>query len=731
MRLLAHSAQGCVPEQMYREHILAVNRDAKKHIADATRFFSGACEEKEALLKSVGESSFYHDLGKVDPKNQDVLKESGSREKLPLNHCDAGAAFLWSRKAFNASVLTYCHHFGLFSMSEEQKKSDGNMAFRDVKIAADVDACIEGYVAGHLAEAGSCEPAADRFPLNGLSLRIALSCLVNADHHDTAFHYGQEPDVESRPVRWEDRQKALNRYVGELKQGRRNARNDLRNEIYLACQQAPVEPSIKCCDAPVGSGKTTAVMAHLLKIAASKKLRHIFVVLPYTNIIKQSVDVYRKALVLPGENPEEIVAAHYHQADFSDLNSRHLSTLWRSPIIVTSAVQFFETLAGANTSKLRKLHELPGSAVFVDESHSAMPLHIWPQQWRWMNELAKKWGSHFILASGSLVRFWEFPEFSTEEMVVPNILPKALQEKTKEFESKRVVYPERMQPMNRQELISFVLSKAGPRLVILNTVQSAAVVAHELKEAGHETLHLSTALAPVDREIIIARIHRKLEFSDQFDWTLVATSCVEAGIDFSFKTAFRESSTLTSLIQTGGRANRHGKDMGCSIIDFRVRDPLLNKHPAFDVSRTVLDQMFADDLLSQLSPTELASESLRRELIKTDIKIRAEKIKDLEKNQEYKEVARFCRIIDADTRIVVVTPSIIDKLNKREKVQSVELLKNSVQLWSEKIFKLDLIPFKYNEEIFSLGSYVYDPDFLGYMEGLLPLIYQDEEGLII
>ena len=302
---------------------------------------------------------------------------------------------------------------------------------------------------------------------------------------------------------------------------------------------------------------------------------------------------------------------------------------------------------------------------------------------------------------------------------------------TKAFESLRVVYPERAPPMNRQELISSVLSKPGPRLVILNTVQSAAVIAHELKKAGHETLHLSTALAPVDREIIITRIHRKLEFESQSNWTLVATSCVEAGVDFSFKSAFRESSTLTSLIQTGGRANRHGKDEGCQIIDFRVRDPLLNKHPAFDVSRTVLDEMFEEGLLNDLSPAELASESVRRELNKIDVCDKAGKIRDVEKRQEYREVARLCRIIDADTRVVVVTPSVVKKINNREKVASVELLRNSVQLWSNKIAKLDLIPFAQYEEIYSLGSYTYDPEFLGYMEGLLPLVYQDEEALII
>lgn len=731
MPLLSHSAQGGVPEQSYREHVLDVNRDAKQHVADAAHFFSGKDEEKAALLKAVDEGSLYHDLGKADASNQLVLKRPNSKEKLPLNHCDAGTAYLWSKKAVNGALLTYSHHIGLFSMSEELKKSDGRLAFRDLEIAPDIDRSIKEYVAAHSAATVESEPTEDTFPLNGLSLRIALSCLVDADHHNTASHYGQEADLRKCPVRWRERLDALNRYVGKLKQRKRNARNELRDEIYMACQQAPIEPSIKCCDAPVGSGKTTAIMVHLLNVAEKKKLRHIFIVLPYTNIIKQSVDVYRNALVLPGENPEEIVAAHYHQAEFSDLSSRHLTTLWRSPIIVTSAVQFFETLGGASTSKLRKLHELPGASVFVDESHAAMPLQIWPQQWLWINKLVREWGCSFILASGSLVRFWEFEGFSKEEACAPNILPEDLQEKMKNFESQRVVYPERAPPMNRHELVSAILSKPGPRLVILNTVQSAAVVAYELKKAEHETVHLSTALTPADREVVIGRIHSRLKETNVPDWTLVATSCVEAGVDFSFKTAFRESATLTSLIQTGGRANRHGKDEGCQIIDFRVRDPLLNKHPAFDVSRMVLDQMFDEGLLNQLPPAELASESIRRELKKNDVKSKADKICEMESKREYREVARLCRIIDADTRLVVVNPSVVELLEKREKVLSVELLRNSVQLWSNKIEKLALVPIRGHEEIYSLGSYAYDPDFLGYMEGLLPLIYQDEEGLVI
>lgn len=403
-----------------------------------------------------------------------------------------------------------------------------------------------------------------------------------------------------------------------------------------------------------------------------------------------------------------------------------------APIIVTSAVQFFETLSASGTSKLRKLNELPGSAVFVDESHSSMPMHIWPQQWRWMNELARDWSTHFVLASGSLVRFWEFPGFDNGNSTIQNLLPSNVQRAANEFESARIIYPTRPQkPLDRQELMRFILSKPGPRLVILNTVQSAAVIAHELKKCGQETLHLSTALAPIDRSVIVERVHRKLGSKSQTDWTLVATSCVEAGVDFSFKTAFRESSTVTSLIQTGGRANRHGKDNGCEILDFRTHDSLLNKHPAFEDSRKIVDQMFDEGLMNQFPPMKLATEAVRRELLLSAVKESSAKIQKAEADQDYKSASRLCRIIDADTRLVVVSPTTLQRLVHREKISFVELLKNSVQLWSNKIESLDLMPVKHHEDIYSLGSYAYDPDFLGYMEGLLPLVYQHEDGLII
>jgi len=101
-------------------------------------------------------------------------------------------------------------------------------------------------------------------------------------------------------------------------------------------------------------------------------LRRLIVVAPYTNILTQTAERLRRALVLPDERADEVVVEHHHRADFSDRANRELAVLWHAPIVLTTAVSFFETLAGCDPASLRKLHALPGSAVFLDEATSAL-----------------------------------------------------------------------------------------------------------------------------------------------------------------------------------------------------------------------------------------------------------------------------------------------------------------------------------------------------------------------
>jgi CRISPR-associated endonuclease/helicase Cas3 len=548
--------------------------------------------------------------------------------------------------------------------------------------------------------------------------------LVDADHSDTARHYREPVPNQPADVQWSERARALDRYVAALPE---SARSKDRREVYACCCNASPQTRIVSCDAAVGSGKTTAVMAHLLRTADRQQLRHIFVVLPYTNIIQQSVEVYRKALVLPGEEPSSVVAEVHHQAEFERAESREMSVLWDAPVTVTTAVQFFETLAGNKPARLRKLHELAGSAVFVDEAHAAIPIWLWPQTWLWLKELANDWDCHFVLASGSLTRFWENSDIIQPSEEIPDLLTPDVYAQLVSVESRRIEVRTHPAPLDCERLCDFIVGKPGPRLAILNTVQSAAVLADALRTAGRDVLHLSTALAPVDRDRIVRKVQARLQDSNDADWTLVATSCVEAGIDFSFRTAIRESCSVASLVQTGGRVNRHRR-WGCADVwDIRLQDPLFNEHPAFRFSRTVLAEMLREGGFGG-SVSDAVTEALRRELVLRDVREKADALRKHEACQDFPAVAKSYQVIESDTRIVVVDAELAGMLERRERVRWRDLVRGSVQIWARKVEEWQIRPIPGHDELYYWTG-PYDPEFLGYMKGVLPLVQGRDTGL--
>lgn len=740
--LLAHSPKGVVPAQTYAEHVKGVHWDALRYARRAAEFFAG---DREAFVDWIGAAATCHDLGKLDDANQAVLRRK-SRESLPVPHEDAGVAALDRLGLLESVVLVAGHHAGLFGLRAELSKQGREFRYPD--LAEQTDARLDHYLDLHRTAGCSLPNSAKSKVLHkcGFTRRIALSCLVDADHGNTAEHYGGEVGRPLVDLRWAERSAALQRYVDRLPAGRtkrEQRRNELRRQVFEACRDASFEPHIRACDAPVGSGKTTAVMVHLLRVAAERKpqLRHIFVVLPYTNIISQAVEIYRKALVLEGERPEEIVAEHHHRANFEETDLRQYATLWRAPIIVTTAVQFFETLGSHNPSRLRKLHELPGSAVFVDEMHAAIPSHLWPQMWRWLETWTRDWGGHLVMASGSLARFWDLPEYrelievdtSQSVATIPDLVSdEELKNKLRKAEGRRINYRRRPSDASALDclgLIDFLMEKEGPRLLIVNTVQTAAVVAHSMREKGHDILHLSTALAPAHRDLIVERIKQRLRDGIE-DWTLVATSCVEAGMDFSFRSGFRERASTASLIQVGGRVSRGDEHDDAEVWDLLLRDDQFRSNCAAEVARDALGR-FPEDELNRLPPADLATQAMRREWT-AGANDKARHLVKAEQEMEYPEVDKSCRVIETDTVTVVIDPGLAQAAREHKKVSKLELLRYSVQIWAKKTKKLALEPIGRAGELYE-WKHAYEPDFLGYMAGVLQLqkFMNDPEALIL
>lgn len=737
----ARSARSNIPAQSYEAHIRGVTVRARGYAESTARF---SRKFGPLLCHVLGMAAPYHDLGKLAPENQSVLSGAVEADHL-ISHWDAGVAYILAltgvplKLRYEVALPIYAHHGGLPSWSEERQRLPRGKGFFRICQGHPSGIIVKEYSDRHYLEFVRIhqsivsdeaeERGAEWLPTNPLFERIALSCLVDADHTNAARHPDDNYQDEEIPLMPDERLALLDKHVPTLDTGEaaKRERNQLRQAVYNACRNAEAAPNgMIACDSPVGTGKTTAVMAHLLNIAKIKGLRRIFVVLPFTNIIDQSVDSYRKAIVLKGEDCEKVVAAHHHRAEFETEGARAFSFLWNAPITVTTAVQFFETLASNHPATLRKLHQLAGSAIFLDEAHAALPAHLWPQAWKWLNELVKSWGCYIVLASGSLTRFWELPEFANpplKKQEMPELVSQEVRNKAKDAEAVRVSYETKNEPLTIQELCDWTLSLPGPRLMILNTVHSAAAVANELKkQQGRNSVeHISTALAPIHREATIKQIKKRLAVRTDLDWTLVATSCVEAGMNFSFKTAVREMCSLVSTIQTAGRINRDGERGESVLWNFKiVQSDLLRRHPAFQLSASILEALFKENMVSP----DNCKEAMKREIRRNNYaNADDDEIVKMEVLKEFPSVNEMFRVISNASVTAVVNKDLVMRLqdaDQRKMVKQSELQRYSVNIYPTRIESYALKPiYGFRNELYE-WNLDYD-DFLGYMAGVLKL----------
>lgn len=716
---LAHSAPraGRAPH-LYADHVAGTAAIARANAEAVARFMPDPADARR-FVAAVVDGATYHDLGKLDPENQPVLHQ-GRAGRIPWDHVDAGVAHLWRSTAKTAAWIVRAHHAaGLPSHAEQFAK--GKLRLRGGRQSGDIadnliartDRILDDLIASHIAATGPHVPVPDK-AARGLFLRLALSCLVDADHADASCHEHGRPLPEPPAPRWAERLARLDAHVAALPRG--GDRQADRDAFYRACRDAPVDDAMTACPGPVGIGKTTAVAAWLLRRAIATGARRLFVVAPFTTILSQTAETLRKALLLDDERDraDAVIAEHHHRAEFSGLASRDLALLWRAPIVVTTGVQFFETLAACAPAQLRKLHGLPGAVVFLDESHAALPAGLWRQNWAWMRELATDWGCSFVFASGSLARVWEHEDLVGEKVTtLPELAGGRLGARLARAEHDRVRYATlgRVSAPERE-----ILARPGPRLAVFNTVRKAAMMARRLREAGGDVLHLSTALCPEDRAAILAEVKRRLAPDSGYpaDWTLVATSLVEAGVDLSFRTGFRERFSAASLIQIGGRVNRHGDGPPGWVFDF----VLASDERQELASVKVLDWLFGKKKFDgPIVAADLVTLALLEEMRDNDGQA-GTALARAETFMNYPEVAALGRLIVDETVFVVVKPGLAARLEAGADVPARELLGGSINIWRGKAEVLDLPTIRGRPDL-HLWPHDYDPDFLGYMAGVL------------
>lgn len=747
MKILAHSAAYCGKEQTYEAHTEGVTKLLKNMLENIQPYVSIKLYTRLERALLAGE---FHDMGKLDEKNQKNLHDNTRKSSLPIPHQIAGAKYLY--KAYNdifAAALIFGHHMpGLPDLNGDAKELfcyyPRNRIMNQEELIKYIETHLQNYLEVHRQIRGEIGLNVQRDVPTAMEMRMMLSCLVDADWSDTAGE--EKKDISPR---WEERLASLDLFIQNKEaictgEERKKERNRKRHEMYYACREKTnIDNSMFNGDAAVGTGKTTAFLAHLLRCAKRENLRHIFVVLPYTNILEQTEKVLKETVVLPGETPEEIIAVIHHRAEYSSSEMKKLADIWDTPFILTTAVQFFETLASNEPGRLRKLHQLPGSGIFLDEFHASVPVACIPIVWQWLTELSNVWGCKVLLSSGTMIRFWDNTNIrniykgsragsyhiQSPEELLPDSLRKSLVEQEKSRIHLGLSKDEFMQNhfYKVDDLLEFVLSKRGPRILMMDTRKASALVAYRLKKKGKKVYHLSNVFKPEDSAGILQKVEEMLQetYKDPLkeDWTLVCTTYAGMGLNLSFRNGFCRTFSCTVFLQLAGRINRNGDFDDAGLWAFTLDDAKVPENKGMRLSREVWTEMIQEgidgDSLTECSPSQLATYAFREECKRSfGTASKQSQLLSAERSFQFADLAKNFKIIPEEQEILAITDlNILDNTLSGNKRAVKEILqKKGVSIYKSVADELQLETVGNFPELRYLPPEKYDSELLGYLK---------------
>jgi CRISPR-associated endonuclease/helicase Cas3 len=640
-----------------------------RNVAD----LAGRFAEPLGLAREAELAGLLHDLGKYAERFQDRLRNPAIHG---INHWAAGA-----RKAaeWKASLVDYAvdgHHTGLPAAGELQQSL---LKMGDAALAPDLTGCSESVaeLTARLIADGVQLPSTparcqeDTFAA-ALRVRMLFSCLVDADSLDTEKHFDPKaaaqrvvpPLQPERSLRLVQAALAAKPAEGPV--------NRLRRQLLVDCLDASEKPQgLFTLTAPTGSGKTLASLVFALRHIAHHnatlsandphRLRRVIVVIPYTSIIEQTAQVYRdlfepefgvdyllehQSAVAPREREED---AGRDAEEERLRRARLASENWASSLVVTTSVQFFESLFAHKPSECRKLHNIARSVVLFDEVQT-LPARLVPSLLSVVRLLTREpYGATavfmtatqpaFASAKAALPYGWEPVEISSN----PGAMAETLRRTRIELPAPnaRLSWPN----------LALQLTAHSQALCVVNTTAHAREIFRLLPPGNR--FHLSARLCPAHRQEKLKLIRERLAGGEPC--RLVSTQLIEAGVDVDFPIAFRALGPLDSIIQTAGRCNREGRHAEpCPVIVFRPED---NATPpgAYRTAAAKTEEFLArypDAPLHQ--PHFYAAYFSELYLLVGRDSAEADPVFASSKAFDFPEAAAECRLVGDDTRSVLV-----------------------------------------------------------------------------
>lgn len=485
-----------------------------------------------------------HDIGKYSAEFQKRIRGAEHH----VDHSTAGAVEMKNNKCFPAAYCIAGHHAGL---------PDGGYAADD-----STRPTLQGRLKKRIPDYSAFREEIEQVSLKSPAMkvldkkegafaitffiRMIYSCLVDADFLDTEqFMRDVHREFSYAPMGelWKRLSEKIRPWLDCQEQGTINAH---RTEILKACiEKGKAEQGIYHLTVPTGGGKTVASMAFGLQHAVKHELTRIIYVIPYTSIIEQNAKVFADIL---GEDQVLENHSNVEYADGEELELKQLAVEnWDAPIIVTTNVQFFESLFSNKSSKCRKLHNIARSVLIFDEAQMLPEDYLKPCV-RAISELVLNYGCTAVLCTATQPALGKM---LPESLIRGEICPDA---------PKQYAFFRRTELVNegewtKQELIDR-LQADRQALCILNTREQVQEIYEALGER-EGLYHLSTYMYPLHRREKLREIRERLMAGAPC--CVVATSLVEAGVDLDFQVVYRELAGIDSVIQAAGRCNREGK----------------------------------------------------------------------------------------------------------------------------------------------------------------------------
>ena len=619
-----------------------------------------------------------HDLGKYRAEFQSYLRGERS-SSAETQHAIFGAAWAAdeSRQIPCTALAIAGHHAGLHNQCD----IEGMCA----KIGLRIPETVPALIALLESELGPlpAPPSPPSWLLAELTAgnsfaaefyaRLIFSCIVDADRLDTAHWPTPTPTDESL-----DTDTLLAAVHAERAHKTANAKNPgsplaaLRNRIFdTVLIRAALPTGFFSLTVPTGGGKTLASMAFALAHARAHGLRRIIVVIPYLSIIEQNAAEYRRIF-----GDHVVLENHSGVAPDDDADEEEKSRLelvsenWDAPVIVTTSVQFLESLFAASPSRCRKLHRIPRSVVIFDEVQT-LPAHLLAPTFNVFRELAANYGTSFVFSSATQ------PAFRRCAALPDGFLPSELREIAPDPDElfralRRVTYrlPAPDETFDWPTLAAR-LAATPQVLCVVNLTRHARELWEQLTQhlrdlhgpdhPGDEApIHLSSAMCAQHRLDLIDRIKERLRLGQPC--RVVSTQMIEAGVDVDFPEVWRALGPLDSIVQVAGRCNREGRRPTGTVHVFKPTD---HKLPP-GVYRSASDQ--AAITLASLGTPATAAEQLATssdifsgyfqslyQVVKTDhAKPGESTIQEDRSYLRYREVARKARVIeDSGTPVII------------------------------------------------------------------------------